>query len=111
MCDKSFNQSNHLKNHTRTHTGERPYKCMVCKKSFSQSNHLIKHSRTHTGERPYKCKVCKMSFPMKSSLNRHFNSESHLLKQAQRLSIEPSGNLVTVARQMVKPVEPLLEPH
>ena len=30
---KRFNQAGHLKDHMMTHTGKKPYECMVCKKT------------------------------------------------------------------------------
>lgn len=42
---EAFPRSQDLTNHRRTHTGERPYKCLICDKSFSRSNKLSQHTR------------------------------------------------------------------
>ncbi|XP_064463855.1 zinc finger protein 22-like [Ornithodoros turicata] len=46
FCDYSSRKMNHVKDHERTHTGERPYACKVCRKKFVQKSHLVYHART-----------------------------------------------------------------
>ncbi|CAG0900937.1 unnamed protein product [Cyprideis torosa] len=70
-CHKRFTSGSDLKVHARTHTKERPYECNVCGKSFSQAGHLQTHVRIHTGEKLFECPVCGKGFKSRYELRIH----------------------------------------
>ncbi|XP_074075490.1 zinc finger protein 526 [Macrotis lagotis] len=71
VCGKGFKKLVHVRNHLRTHTGERPFQCHACGKTFASLANLSRHQLTHTGARPYPCPDCGKRFTQSSNLQQH----------------------------------------
>ena len=65
---------NQLKEHERSHTGEKPEMCKWCGMKFSNKSTLVNHERLHTGEKPFKCNFCDKAFAQRNSLKVHKKS-------------------------------------
>ena len=59
--------------HKRTHTGEKPFPCLVCERSFSTRHALQIHNTIHTGEKSHVCHLCSKSFARRHYLRVHLN--------------------------------------
>ncbi|XP_068945043.1 LOW QUALITY PROTEIN: zinc finger protein 526 [Petaurus breviceps papuanus] len=87
VCGKGFKKLVHVRNHLRTHTGERPFQCHACGKTFASLANLSRHQLTHTGARPYPCPDCGKRFTQSSNLQQHrqLHGRSAAFSRASRL--------------------------
>ncbi|KAL4718362.1 hypothetical protein ACJJTC_016678, partial [Scirpophaga incertulas] len=46
ICGRGFHTNRILANHRRTHTGERPYKCVYCPATFAQRTAMKTHEKS-----------------------------------------------------------------
>jgi uncharacterized Zn-finger protein len=46
-CDKTFTKNFDMQQHVRSHTGEKPFQCIVCGRGFAQKSNVKKHLQTH----------------------------------------------------------------
>ncbi|KAK4941598.1 hypothetical protein LTR10_018475 [Elasticomyces elasticus] len=46
-CGRTFFKADHLERHIRSHTKERPFKCLKCGKRYGRHDTLLRHERDH----------------------------------------------------------------
>ncbi|RDL38798.1 uncharacterized protein BP5553_03138 [Venustampulla echinocandica] len=82
-CSKVFSRGTTLREHIRTHTGERPFSCKLCKLKFARIKDHRRHEDSHDGEKKYCCRGtlesgghwgCGREFSRADALARHFTS-------------------------------------
>ena len=73
VCGVLLSPKTNLNVHLRTHSGVRPYSCVLCLNRFRQKAHLMKHFRcAHDQKRPpHVCQFCQFESSSSNDLYRH----------------------------------------
>ncbi|XP_072929397.1 uncharacterized protein [Epargyreus clarus] len=75
VCKQLYLRTN-LRAHLQTHSGKRPFVCIVCNKAFTTKWNLKLHRWTHASRsaKPFKCNLCKGAFIRQTEYISHMNA-------------------------------------
>ncbi|KAL3220672.1 hypothetical protein MRX96_050300 [Rhipicephalus microplus] len=48
LCPYTTHHKTHMRDHIRTHSGEKPFRCTKCPAAFTQAANCWRHIRSHT---------------------------------------------------------------
>lgn len=75
-CPVCSKKTQHLKEHMRSHTKEKPFKCELCDMEFSSRSNRSRHIKIHLNDRPHVCEICNRAFTIRHKLKTHMKTHS-----------------------------------
>uniref|UniRef100_A0A0P4W2H1 C2H2-type domain-containing protein n=1 Tax=Scylla olivacea TaxID=85551 RepID=A0A0P4W2H1_SCYOL len=74
ICFKVLKESS-MKQHYKTHTGEKPHMCDICQSRFTRKGDVERHKRlVHKSQKPFKCQKCMKEFSDRKNLKAHLQN-------------------------------------
>jgi len=70
ICGKSITTKN-MARHMEKHTGKKKFQCEICQASFFQKTHLKNHIVLHENGEYHECEECQQKFLRKADLQKH----------------------------------------
>jgi uncharacterized Zn-finger protein len=98
-CGKGYSTKLNLKRHILSkHSAINRFTCSFCQKAFASKQNMTEHSYTHSGFKPYKCLTCNKVFRYASTYSVH--KRIHLRRQYGKdyNSIQLEGRKSTLDR-------------
>ena len=84
-CGKAFTTRGNLIVHMKgVHQGLRRYPCEICNVSCLEKSGLKVHMMTHTGEKPFSCVVCQKRFARKFDCRKHQQKVHEFIGEPQK---------------------------
>ena len=75
QCAFASSYAGNLRQHLKTHSGEKSNKCNQCDYASSRAGHLRTHLKIHSGEKSHKCNRCNYASSRASHLRTHLKTQ------------------------------------
>ncbi|KAI9271015.1 hypothetical protein EDC94DRAFT_596849 [Helicostylum pulchrum] len=105
-CKMVFTRSEHLARHSRKHTGEKPFVCIVplCTKAFSRFDNMMQHTQTHRNNSYNIISPNTRSTRASSQRNHHHHKEEKPCQKNLHIDTKSTTTAATSCSGLISPI-------